>query len=45
MIILVELTLSSSYDLTAEEIEEDLRMAEDQIRWKYDYTIKSVGLT
>jgi hypothetical protein len=42
MTILVELELSSPYSHTAEEIEKDLRMAEDQIGWNYDYTIKSV---
>ena len=42
MTIRVELELSSSYDLTAEEIEKDLRMAEDQIGWNYDYTITDV---
>ena len=44
MIISVELELGSPYDLTAEEIEKDLRMAENQIGWNYDYTIKSVKL-
>ena len=44
MIISVELELESPYDLTAEDIEKDLRMAEDQIGWNYDYTIKSVKL-
>ena len=28
-----------------EEIEKDLRMAEDQIGWNYDYTIKDVKVT
>lgn len=45
MIISVELELESTYDLTAEDIENDLRMAEDQIGWNYDYTVKSVKLT
>lgn len=45
MTITVELGLSSPYDLTAEEIEKDLRMAEDQIGWDYDYVIKSVEVT
>lgn len=45
MMITVELELSSPYDLTAEEIEKDLRMAEDQIGWTYDYAIKSVEVT
>ena len=42
MTITIELELSSPYDLTAKEIEKDLRMAEDQIGWNYDYTIKDV---
>ena len=42
MTIIVTLELSSPYDLTAEEIEKDLRMDEDQIGWNYDYVIKSV---
>ena len=45
MKITVELELSSPYELTAEEIEKDLRMAEDQIGWNYDYIIKSVEVT
>lgn len=45
MTITVELELSSPYDLTAEEIEKDLRMAEDQIGWNYDYIIKDVKVT
>lgn len=45
MTIIVELELSSPYDLTAEEIEKDLRMAEDQIGWNYDYTITDVKVT
>ena len=42
MKITVELELSDPYELTAEEIEKDLQMAEDQIGGNYDYTIKSV---
>ena len=45
MEITVKLKLDSPYDLTAEEIEKDLRMAEDQIGWNYDYVIKSVEVT
>lgn len=45
MTIIVKLELSSPYDLTSEEIEKDLRMAEDQIGWNYDYVIKSVEVT
>lgn len=41
-VITVKLELSNPYDLTAEEIEKDLRMAEDQIGWNYNYAIKSV---
>lgn len=42
MKITIELELSSPYNLTAEEIEKDLRMAEEEIGWCYDYIIKSV---
>lgn len=45
MTIIVKLELSSPYDLTTEEIEKDLRMAEDQIGWNYDYTITDVKVT
>ena len=45
MTITVKLELSSPYDLTAEEIEKDLRMAEDQIGWNYDYTITDVKVS
>lgn len=45
MTITVEMELSSPYELTAEEIEKDLQMAEDQIGWNYDYVIKSVKIT
>lgn len=45
MKIIVELELSSPYELTAKEIEKDLRMSEDQIGWNYDYVIKSVEVT
>lgn len=45
MTITVELELLSPYNLTAEEIEKDLRMAEDQIGWNYDYVIRSVDVT
>lgn len=45
MTITVELEVSSPYDFTVEEIEKDLRMAEDQIGWNYDYVIKSVEVT
>ncbi len=45
MKIIVELQLSSQYKLTAEEIEHDLRLGEDQIGWDYDYLIKSVEVT
>lgn len=42
MEVIVKLELSSPYELSAEEIEKDLRMGEDQIGWTYDYVIKSV---
>ena len=42
MTITVELELSSPYDLTAEEVENDLRKGEDMIGFVYDYVIKSV---
>ncbi len=42
MIIIVKLEMPNPSDLTFEEIEKDLRMAEDQIGWNYDYVIKSV---
>jgi len=45
MKITVELELSSPYDLTAEEIEKDLRIAENQIGWNYDYIITDVEVT
>lgn len=45
MTITVELDLTSPYDLTAEEIEKDLRIAEDQIGFNYDYTITDVKVT
>ena len=45
MKIMVELQLDSPYSLTAEEIEKDLRLGEDQIGWNYDYSIKSVEVS
>ena len=45
MKITVELELSSPYDLTAEEIEKDLWIAEDQIGWNYNYIITDVIVT
>ena len=42
MKIVVELELDSPYELTPEEIEKDIRMAEVQIGWNYDYKIKNV---
>lgn len=45
MTITVELEVSGPDDLTAEEIEKDLRMAEHEIGWNYDYTIKDVKVT
>ena len=45
MIISAELELSTPCNLTATEIEKNLRMAEDQIGWNYDYVIKSIEVT
>ena len=42
MKIIVELEYDEPYELTAEEIEKDIRMGEDQICWNYDYKIKHV---
>ena len=42
MTITVELELASPYDLTAEEVEKDLRRGEDMIGFVYDYVIKSI---
>ena len=44
MKIIVEL-ISTNPDLTAEEIEADLRVGESQIGWYYDYKIKSIEVT
>lgn len=44
MKIIVEL-ISTNPDLTAEEIEADLRVGESQIEWYYDYKIKSIEVT
>lgn len=45
MRIVVELDLDCPYDLSSSEIEEDLRRAEDQIGWNYDYKIKTVEVS
>jgi len=45
MRIIVELELESPYDLTEEEIWHDIKAAEDQIGFNYDYTVKSVEVT
>ena len=42
MEITVRLTLDNPNTLSAEEIEKDIRMAERQIGWNYDYKIESV---
>ena len=42
--ITVDLELSSPYELSPKEIERDIRMAEDQIGWNYDYVIKRVDV-
>ena len=45
MEITVKLKLDSPYELTAEEIEKDIRMSEIAIGWNYDYKIESVDVT
>ena len=42
--ITVTLELDNPYDLDAEEIKKDIRMAEDQIGWHYDYKIVSIDV-
>lgn len=42
MKIVVELELDNPYELTPEEIEKDICMAEDKIGWNYYYKIKNV---
>ena len=44
MRIMVTLELDNPYDLDAEEIKKDIRMAEDQIGWNYDYKIVSIDV-
>ena len=45
MEIIVKLKLENyPYKLTAEEIEEDIRMSEDQIGWNHNYKIESVDV-
>lgn len=44
MKITVELELSSPYDLTAEEVEKDIRLSKEQIGWNYDYSILSMNV-
>ena len=41
----VKLKLDSPYELTAEEIEKDIRMNENEIGWNYDYKIEAVDVT
>jgi len=43
MRIIVELETADK-DVTAEEIERDLKMAEDQIGWNYYYIVRSVHI-
>ena len=45
MKIIVELELIHYKDIPPEKIEKDIRMAEDQIGWYYDYEIKSVEVS
>ena len=42
MKIVVELELDNPYELTPEEIEKDICMAEDKIGWNYYYKIKNI---
>ncbi len=44
MKIIVTLELDSPYDLDEEEIDNDIRMGEDQIGWDYDYKIVSIDV-
>lgn len=44
MEIIVKLKLDSPYDLTAEEIEKDIRQSETEIGWDYMYKIESVDV-
>ena len=44
MKITVTLEPDNPYELTAEEIEKDIRKAEDQIGWDYDYKVVSVNV-
>ena len=43
--ITIELELDCPYELTSEEIENDIRMSEDQIGWNYEYKIRSIEVT
>ena len=45
MEITVKLKLDNPCELTAEEIEKDIRMSESEIGWMYYYKIKSVDVT
>jgi len=42
MRIIVELELNEPYELSEDEIINDLLAGEDQIGWEHDYTIKSI---
>lgn len=44
MKITVTLELDNPYNLDAEEIEKDIRMAEAYIGWDYDYKVVSVDV-
>lgn len=44
MKITLTLELDNPYDLDAEQIENDIRMGEDQIGWIYDYKIVSIDV-
>lgn len=42
MKVVVELEVDNPHDINKEEIEQDLRKAENNIGWNYDYKIVSV---
>ena len=44
MKITVILEPDNPYGLDADEIEKDIRMAEDQIGWNYDFKIVSINV-
>lgn len=44
MKVIVTLEIDDKHELTAEEIEKDIRMSENAIGWNYDYNIVSVDV-